>query len=100
MLRSAAELDGARAETISVETLRAAALEAGISASAFDAAMMERDQPIVPMRRMQTANARRWIVRVTAIAVVILGLFAVLWMQPRESPSEISIVVPGSPGPR
>lgn len=56
ILERAAEIDRASTETVSVETLRAAAREAGIAESSFDAALMEQSRSTA---RDHAAEARR-----------------------------------------
>jgi hypothetical protein len=85
ILARAAEID---AESVSVETLRAAAQEAGISEASFEAALLEHSQtkpaePALISRRKVMAGA------VTAVGIGLLALIAATVVIPsvKEAPA-------------
>lgn len=85
ILGRAAEIDRKAGESISIETLRAAAHEAGISPSSFDAALAEQDAAAVASPA--TTVSRR---QVLGAAVGVLGgvllLFGALRMVAIKAP--------------
>lgn len=72
ILARAAEIDRHQSQLSSIDSVRAAAEEAGISPSAFDAAVRELDETASPARAV---TRRRVIVGAVAVAVgTLIGL--------------------------
>jgi hypothetical protein len=87
LLARASELDALRQSGATVAELRAAAVEAGISADAFNAALGEMNTPAAPAPPVNASPARRgrrWAL-VAALTTVILGSLTVGRMTPAAS---------------
>jgi hypothetical protein len=75
LLERASELDVAHASGAEVRELRAAAMEAGISTTAFDAALAEmRGGERTRVAESGNRRARNWALGVAAAALVIIGV--------------------------
>ena len=79
LLERASELDAARRNELTVAELRAAALEAGISAEAFEATLAEMQTAPAQARPVDDRPQRRgrWTLSLAAIGIVLVGLVGV-----------------------
>ena len=82
LLERASELDAVRRNELAIADLRAAALEAGISAEAFEAALAEMhvgspSQAATGISR-RPARRRRWTLTLAAVALIMAGMVGVL----------------------
>lgn len=76
ILRRAAEIDRVNAESMSLETLRAAAREAGIAEASIEAALTEHaQQQSLEVRPTPTVPRRRVIAAVVAVVALLIGGF-------------------------
>jgi hypothetical protein len=72
LLERAGEIDY---ESTSVDALRAAALEAGISRAAFEAALAEmRTKPAVQSAPPRRSSTKRWLAGIGAVALLLFGI--------------------------
>jgi hypothetical protein len=89
ILQRAAEIDRVRSESVSVDTLREAAREAGIAESSFDAAVSEVTTA-APVRKQRFLGERR--LAVAAAVLLFMGLFAMFIARATTAPNS-------TPGP-
>jgi hypothetical protein len=78
ILQRAAEIDRAASEAVSIDTLRAAAHEAGIAPSSFDAALAEHASGAVPSRATPSLSPQpAWLAVLAVVGGVVLALIGI-----------------------
>lgn len=87
ILGRAAELDRKAAESVSVETLRSAAQEAGISPASFEAALREEENRDIPASS-QTISRRKVLGAAAGVLVGVGLLFSFMRTVVVEAPAE------------
>jgi hypothetical protein len=81
ILGRAAEIDRTASEVVSIETLRAAAHEAGIAPSSFEAALEEHSQQAVAGPRSAARPRRRlWLGALAGVGAAVLLLLVLTFV--------------------
>jgi hypothetical protein len=102
VLERAAALDAADGTTVSIDDLRAAAVEAGISPSAFEQALGEAPKHSTSRRALSPTTRHRVKIVTAVVAVVmttamVIGVLSELRETPRDLPQPVPEAVRPAP---
>ena len=98
ILQRAAEIDRTAADVVSIDTLRAAAREAGIAESSFEAALREEAERSAPSPTRRFTR-RRLIAAGVALVFVLFGMFMRRAVPPERAEARPTTPVPTTPVP-